>query len=202
MFTTNQPSSLSNLQSTDREKIEVFFSCRKLKNKDVFSKSDPKLSFFQKNSNNQWVKIGDTETIQNNLNPDFSKSFQVDFIFERRQEFKISVVDVDDASGKSFDPLGSTTFEMGQLIGSSNNTLILQLIENGVNQGSVIVRSEKVANLNNDILNMQFSLANVPKPGLCSSGKFFLEIYKPRITEDLKQALTNDPNILRPSAKM
>ena len=32
----------------DREKVELFFSCRKLKDLDTFSKSDPKLTLFRK----------------------------------------------------------------------------------------------------------------------------------------------------------
>lgn len=31
----------------DREQVEIFFSCRKLKNMDTFSKSDSKVLFFR-----------------------------------------------------------------------------------------------------------------------------------------------------------
>lgn len=71
------------------------------------------------------VKIGQTEVINNNLNPDFSTSFTVEFIFERKQVFKVEAKDIDNNAGTSFDSLGSVTFEMGTLIGSANNTLIL-----------------------------------------------------------------------------
>lgn len=32
----------------DREKVEIYFSCRKLKDMDTFSKSDPKLLLSRK----------------------------------------------------------------------------------------------------------------------------------------------------------
>ena len=40
--------------------------------------------------------IDKTEIIWDNLNPDFSKSFVLDYIFEVTQTFKIEVVDIDD----------------------------------------------------------------------------------------------------------
>jgi hypothetical protein len=52
------------------------------------------------------VKVGETEIVWDNLNPDFHKSFVVDFIFERRQIFKVSVVDVDNQAGTKFESLG------------------------------------------------------------------------------------------------
>jgi len=49
---------------------------------DVFSKSDPYVKvFFKSGPNHQWTFIGRTETIDNTLNPNFKKSFVVDYIF-------------------------------------------------------------------------------------------------------------------------
>jgi hypothetical protein len=35
-------------------------------------------------SNNQWVSIGRTETLKDNLNPNFKKTFMIDYIFETK----------------------------------------------------------------------------------------------------------------------
>jgi len=54
-------------------KVELFIKCIKLKDMDTFSKSDPICRVYMK-MNNQWVKIDETERIDNDLNPEFKKS--------------------------------------------------------------------------------------------------------------------------------
>ena len=51
-------------------RINLYISCRSLKNKDLMSKSDPQCRLFEKQGD-QWKKVAETEVIQNNLNPDF-----------------------------------------------------------------------------------------------------------------------------------
>lgn len=148
----------------DSEKVELFFSCRNLLDMDTFSKSDPKLSLYQQLPNGSWQLVGNTETIQDNLNPDFSKSFVVDYIFEVKQIFKVEVVDVDSAT--EFDFIGNITFELGELMGSKNSMLILNLINkkdssNNVKfGGKLIVRSETIS-VNNDSITLDFSGQNI-----------------------------------------
>lgn len=40
-------------------------------------------------------EVGRTETINNNVNPDWKRSFQLNYIFEARQEVKLEVYDDD-----------------------------------------------------------------------------------------------------------
>ena len=49
-------------------KVELSVSCKNLKDLDHFSKSDPALFLYEKKGG-QWVKLGRTEVIDNNLNP-------------------------------------------------------------------------------------------------------------------------------------
>ena len=71
-------------------KIELRFSCKDLPNFDTLSKSDPKIFIFleQRTFDNtgqqvvNWIKVGTTERINNNLNPTFLKSFIIDYYFE------------------------------------------------------------------------------------------------------------------------
>ena len=75
----------------------MFLSCRNLKNLDVMSKSDPKAEVYLKDrQSTSWIKIDETERINNNLNPDFSKSIECDYFFEKEQHIKIMVYDIDD----------------------------------------------------------------------------------------------------------
>jgi hypothetical protein len=52
----------------------------------------------ESHSDNQWNKVASTEVINNNLNPDFQKTFKVKYFFEKSQHIKFLVVD-DDGHG-------------------------------------------------------------------------------------------------------
>mmetsp|Transcript_11079 Transcript_11079/g.7711 ORF Transcript_11079/g.7711 Transcript_11079/m.7711 type:complete len:94 (-) Transcript_11079:875-1156(-) len=92
-------------------KVNLMIACRKLKDLDVFSKSDPVCRVYEKSDSGQWIKIGQTERIDNNLNPDFKKTFSVNYFFEKNQVFKFEVID-DDGSN-DFDLIGETEVSFG-----------------------------------------------------------------------------------------
>lgn len=71
------------MENSTSEKIEIYLSCRNLKDLDVFSKSDPyiKVSYRKDFTQKQYAVLGRTETIQNNLNPNYAKTFCMDYIF-------------------------------------------------------------------------------------------------------------------------
>lgn len=62
-------------------------------------------------------QVGRTERIENNLNPNFSKSIIVDYFFEELQKLKFLVYDIDSASGslKNADFLGEMQCTLGQV---------------------------------------------------------------------------------------
>ena len=47
-------------------------------------------------SGNQWHRLGVTEVIMDNLSPAWVKSFDVQYHFEQRENYKVEVYDVDD----------------------------------------------------------------------------------------------------------
>lgn len=49
-------------------KVELSVSCSNLKDLDHFSKSDPVVFLFEKRGR-EWIPLGRTEVIDNNLNP-------------------------------------------------------------------------------------------------------------------------------------
>jgi hypothetical protein len=66
------------------DKILISISCRNLVDLDLLSKSDPEVHVFLKDSHSKnYSLIGKTEMILNNLNPDFTKTFTIDYYFER-----------------------------------------------------------------------------------------------------------------------
>lgn len=82
----------------DRETIELFISCRNLKDLDVFSKSDPKVRVFYTFQGKE-TNLGETEFHKNDLNPTFKKTFVMEYIFEVRQNLRFEVWDNDTSSG-------------------------------------------------------------------------------------------------------
>lgn len=51
---------------------------------DTFSKSDPQVILYLKNNNTgSWTEFGRTEIIWDNLNPNFVKTYVLDYHFEK-----------------------------------------------------------------------------------------------------------------------
>jgi Ca2+-dependent lipid-binding protein len=130
-------------------------SARGLFDMDVFSKSDPYVKvYFKRVPNQPFVLLGRTETIDNNLNPNFKKSFMVDFIFEARQELKFEVMDEDDKlDSKNDDFIGSVETTLGAMAGARDQTLILSLNNPKKNNvGKIILRVEPCNNAKRKLL--------------------------------------------------
>ena len=101
-------------------KIELSVSCRRLRDKDVFSKSDPMAVLFKKPTQKakNWIEIGRTERISNNLNPDFQTNFMLDYVFSQCQLYKIALFDIDSHSQAltAHDKLGQYEFALGEVV--------------------------------------------------------------------------------------
>ena len=78
------------MQENAYQTIELFIAGRSLKDLDFFSKSDPyvKVSYRRDFNAKNYLVLGRTETIANNLNPTYTKTITLDFIFESRQDIK------------------------------------------------------------------------------------------------------------------
>lgn len=62
--------------------VELLFAGRKLRDLDVFSKSDPFLKLYmQKNYLGNMEEIGRTETYKNDNNPNWNQKIEVQYYF-------------------------------------------------------------------------------------------------------------------------
>lgn len=70
------------------EKVSLHISCQNLPDLDYITKSDPTCFVYLNNGgqNAKWELLGQTESIENNLNPQFVTSFDIDFYFEKDQK--------------------------------------------------------------------------------------------------------------------
>ena len=110
-------------------KVELSVSCQKLKDSDLFSKSDPMVVMFVKHQQtNRWKEYDRTECIDDNLNPDFVKKFVIDYYFEEVQHIKFEVYDLDSNSRnlKNHDFIGKVEMTLAE---ASQGTITKQLLD-------------------------------------------------------------------------
>lgn len=116
------------IQDSLKQRVVLYMSCRKLKDLDVMSKSDPQVEVYLKDKTSQnWSLIGKTEIIKDNLNPDFITSVECDYFFEREQHVKFVVNDIDNAKGDK-DFIGQCETTIGKIFGSKCQTFMSELV--------------------------------------------------------------------------
>ncbi len=92
---------------------------------DLITVSDPEVHVYLKNSNEgSYHLIGKTEMILNNLNPDFTTTFNIDFYFEKQQYLKFQVYDVDD---NGLEHIGDCETTISKIMGSKRQTFVSDL---------------------------------------------------------------------------
>ncbi len=81
--------------------------------------------------------------ILNNLNPDFTKTFVLDYFFEKEQWIKFEVYDVDDSGN---DHIGNCEVTISKIMTANRQTYISDLtLPNQQNsRGKIIVRADSV----------------------------------------------------------
>ncbi|DBA04620.1 TPA: hypothetical protein N0F65_012203 [Lagenidium giganteum] len=166
-------------------KVELSFSAKDLKDRDVLSKSDPFAVVYTKpRGSAQWVKLGQTEVIKDNLNPSWAKQFLLDFYFQEQQPLRVEIYDEDEKGGKlsQQDVIGATEFTLGQIMGAPGQSASLLLTRGGKSkhQGSLLVRAEE-ARESGEQVRFRFSasgLANMD--GFFSKSDPFLVISRKR----------------------
>ncbi len=121
----------------DSMQVELFISARGLEDKDWIGKSDPLVKVYEL-INNEYVQIGQTEQIKDNLNPDFKTTITMKFVFETKQPLKFAVFDEDGKNSEQ--SLGECCTELGKLVGAPKQCSTLELTDQGKNAGKLIVR--------------------------------------------------------------
>lgn len=122
-------------------KVELTLTCKDLADKDMFGKSDPYAVVYIKGEKDPiWMKLGVTETKQNDLNPHFDKVFTINYLFERNQIIRVEVFDKDDDTeqeASSDDIIGSTDCALNKLLVAPNQQIKEELL-NGTHKAGRI----------------------------------------------------------------
>ncbi|XP_043914403.1 copine-6 [Protopterus annectens] len=170
----NQPVALG------ASRVELRISCKNLLDRDTLAKSNPCV-ILKIYCEGQWNEIDKTEVIKSNLNPVFSKVFDVDYFFEEMQNLLFEVYDTVDNVNigmRDDDFLGSTECTLGQIVSQTKVTKPL-LLKNGKNAGksTITITAEEVSGTN-DFVELAFSAQKLDNKDLFSKSDPFMEIYK------------------------
>ena len=116
--------------------------------------------------NEDWVKIGETEQIDNDLNPNFQTAIKVLYNSEKKQKLKFVINDVD--TGGAHDLIGSRETMIGSILHAKNQTWMERLEFQGSekHRGIIIVRAENVES-SNAVAKFKLNWQNIRETKTC-----------------------------------
>nr|XP_034317442.1 copine-8 isoform X1 [Crassostrea gigas] len=164
--------------------VEISVQCRNLADLDVLSKSDPMCVMFMKDiKTNTYYELGRTETLDNQLNPDFATKFTVTYYFEELQSTKFEIYDVDSASRnlKDHDFMGSLECTLGELVGAPGGKLEKPLRGPRRSNGTILLRAEELNKCKEEIT-LHFRASHLDKKDFFGKSDPYLQIS--RVNED------------------
>ena len=159
-------------------KVELHISCKDLKDKDTFSKSDPIVAVSLLEKSQKWREVDRTEQIKNNLNPEFAKAIYLDYRFEQVQKIRFDVYDVDNATQKLEDDdyLGYIETTLGQVVSARVYTESLKNKKNA-KAGSITIHAEEVAQSRKHVT-IQFAGSGLDKKDTFGKSDPYLEFHR------------------------
>ena len=143
--------------------LELSVKCENLVNRDAFSKSDPFCVLFLKKGG-QWYEIGRTETLIDNLSPEWQKKFVVEYSFEERQEIKLEVYDSDSTSTRlsDHDFLGRCESNLGTIVSTGHKFISVLRDTTRSNGGKIYISTEELK-ANKEVVHMQLYAQKLDK---------------------------------------
>jgi hypothetical protein len=148
--------------------LELYISCRKLKDMDWVGKSDPCVRVHIKNNPtaSTWTLVGKTETIKDQLNPDFKTTVEVFYQFEVPQTIRFEVVDMD--SKDDYEVIGHIDSPVGAVVSSKQSTFKADIFKSGdkKSRGEIIVRVVPLKKSDHEV-HFKLGCSNLPMHTSC-----------------------------------
>ncbi|KAJ3148733.1 hypothetical protein HDU89_004583 [Geranomyces variabilis] len=151
--------------------VELRIACRHLIDADILSKSDPAVFVYTAppGRNTQWRLVGTTETIQNNLNPTFTRPIKMTYFFEEEQRLRFAVYDIDKPNSQNpedHDFLGSYETTLAAIVSASGQAIQKPLQNpNRPKAGYIKVSAEEQTDLKH-VVKMCFHASKLDKKDL------------------------------------
>ena len=128
----NSSNCQSSIEDTLFMKVQLKLSARELTQQIIDitmpSAKNVQCTIYEK-KNSQWAQTGQTEQLNDTKNPDFASALTVRYYFEKVQNFKFEIKDID-TNGR-FEMIGSLEVTMGTLMGSPGQVFKGDLCHNG-----------------------------------------------------------------------
>ncbi|KAF2364166.1 C2 domain [Trinorchestia longiramus] len=159
-------------------KVQLSVSAKKLKNKDVTSKSDPVCVLYWKDIHkNSLHELSRTEKMTDSLNPQWVTKFDVDFRFEERQVLQFHVFDWDNNKQEvsNQDKLGWTEMTLAEVMASGGEPLARTLNDGG--GGILVVAGEEVVE-SKEVVTLNFAATGLDKKDMFGKSDPYLVISK------------------------
>ncbi|KYQ91161.1 phospholipid-binding protein [Tieghemostelium lacteum] len=173
MATLKQPTS----------KIELRFSCTKLRDMDVLSKSDPMIIVHAENLINKgWDKIGRTERQKNTLSPTFQTPIKVDYYFEQIQKLRITVLDVDNDhnldDSKGQEEIGIANVTLGNILSKAGQTAEVQILDKHQKPAGMVRVSAEQLMVTNQHFKMRLGGEGLDKKDLFGKSDPYFKMFR------------------------
>uniref|UniRef100_A0A7E4V1A0 Copine-3 n=1 Tax=Panagrellus redivivus TaxID=6233 RepID=A0A7E4V1A0_PANRE len=166
-------------------RLELTLTAKNLKDRDVFSKSDPLCVVFEnvmsKTTNKStFGEIGRTECVKNCLNPEWNRKILVEYFFEERQQMKFEIYDIDaaDQALTSHDFLGRATCDLAEIVAAEDSTLTLPLQDLRNQHGTVTIHAEEVDDGQHESVRFKIHGEKLDKKDFFGKSDPFLNIYR------------------------
>ncbi|XP_061404768.1 LOW QUALITY PROTEIN: copine-3-like [Lethenteron reissneri] len=160
-------------------KVEISVSCTNLLDKDITSKSDPLCVLYMECGPGNWMELGRTESVKNDLNPVFAHKFQIDYHFEEVQKLRFAIYDLDSPSKRlqDHDFLGDLTLTLGQVVSSKKLSRAL-VLKDGRPAGKGIIKVLAEEMKDNRHLQLLFEGIKLDKKDFFGKSDPYLEFFK------------------------
>ncbi|KAE9553783.1 hypothetical protein FO519_003004 [Halicephalobus sp. NKZ332] len=172
-----------------------------LKDRDVFSKSDPLCVIFEaihmKDSKKQFGEIGRTECVKNCLNPEWNTKVNLDYFFEERQRMKFEIFDIDSGSQSltQHDFLGRAECDLAEIVAAPFGTLTLPLKDLSGQKGTITIHAEEINEGQKESMRFVIYGRNLDKKDFFGKSDPFLNFY--RLVADGSRQLVHRTEVIK-----
>ncbi len=161
--------------------LRLTFRCKNLPNLDTFTRTDGVLFLYEKKGRS-WNLIGHTEIIMDSLNPEWVKSFDLNYKFEEQQFFKAVVYDVDDFQNifnfEKHDFIGEVEFNLHEIVTAKDQIYIKQIYKQKRDAVIEIIGEEQVQNDKSQQQILMIPVLELPIKSKYKGKVLFFIIYK------------------------
>ena len=181
--------------------VELSIRCTKLADKDVMSKSDPLCVLYMKTKLGHWQEVGRTETIRDNLNPEWQKKFVLNYSFEERQEVKLEVYDHDANTIKldAHDFLGRAHTTLGAVVSSGKE--FSAPLKEGPKKSSMIHIMAEELEANKEVVTFQLAAKGLDKKDLFGKSDPFFVVAKSSSSASGRFVVVKRSEVLKKTVK-